>query len=152
MNLDRLIRLHSKRPPDFVIGGAENPYLLRWHIVPREKDTIKVYLHNQLRDDDDRAMHDHPSDNVSMIIKGGYRELTPMGEYLRGPGDIITRRGPELHRLVLHRRGDRPVPSWSLFIMGATYREWGFQCGDRWVHWKEFCDPGNTGLAGRGCD
>jgi hypothetical protein len=48
-----------KRRPDFIIGGADNPYLLRWWIIPRNR-WCNVYLHKILRDDDPRALHDHP--------------------------------------------------------------------------------------------
>lgn len=47
------------RAPDFYIGGNANPYLLRWWVIPRNR-FFNVYLHKFLRDDDDRALHDHP--------------------------------------------------------------------------------------------
>lgn len=43
--------------PHFVIGNADNPYMLRWFILPRNR-LFNIYLHKFLRDDDDRALHD----------------------------------------------------------------------------------------------
>ncbi len=42
------------RKPDFIIGGPENPYLLRWYLIPQNR-FFNVYLHKILRSDDDRA-------------------------------------------------------------------------------------------------
>src|SRR3546814_8204117 len=44
----------SLRKPDITIGGEDNPYLRRWYIIPRNR-WFNVYLHEFLRDDDDRA-------------------------------------------------------------------------------------------------
>ena len=41
------------REPDFIIGGAERPYIRRWWIIPRNK-LFNIYLHQVLRDDDER--------------------------------------------------------------------------------------------------
>ena len=40
------------RQPDFVVGKPEDPYLLRWWVIPRNK-RFNVYLHKFLRSDDD---------------------------------------------------------------------------------------------------
>ena len=48
-----------RRPPDFVIGGADRPYMRRWYLVPKNTQ-LNVYLHHFRRSDDDRALHDHP--------------------------------------------------------------------------------------------
>ena len=56
---DRLIVRVQRRAPDFVIGGSDNPYLLRWFLIPRNP-VFNVYLHKFMRSDDDRALHTHP--------------------------------------------------------------------------------------------
>jgi hypothetical protein len=66
---DWLIARAQRRSPDFVIGGDERPYLLRWWVIPRNK-VFNVYLHLFLRSDDDRALHDHPWANASMLLRG----------------------------------------------------------------------------------
>lgn len=138
-------RARMRRPPDFVIG---DDYLRRWWIVPRNQG-CNVYLHEILHSDDDRALHDHPWDNTSYLIDGSYIEVTPDGEFQRGPGAIVTRQATDAHRLVIPD-GGRAV---SLFLTGPIIRQWGFHCPQGWRHWKEFvANPGGAhGIAGRGC-
>ena len=68
-------RIADRRPPDFIVGGKEDPYMLRWWIIPRNR-WFNVYLHNFLRSDDDRAHHDHPWWNFSILLRGEYTEHT----------------------------------------------------------------------------
>src|SRR5690606_35831081 len=65
----------ARRPPDFIVGGAERPYLKRWWLIPRNP-IFNVYLHQFLRDDDDRALHDHPWPWCSILLDGSYIEHT----------------------------------------------------------------------------
>jgi hypothetical protein len=154
--LDKLIGDAKNRAPDFIIGGDTNPpYIRRWYLTTREDDKMRVYLHQQSRDDDARAMHDHIGNNVSIILDGGYMEYTPEGVYKRQPGDVIVRQADQLHRLQLFRHPDtfRVVESWSLFIVGPKIRDWGFMCPNKgWIPWQQFCDETEPGLVGRGCD
>lgn len=83
--VDWLIRRAERRGPDFVIGGHERPYLLRWRLLPRNP-VFNVYLHQFLRSDDDRALHDHPwLFNVSLLLRGPYIEWVPAGDNTRRP-------------------------------------------------------------------
>lgn len=137
------------RKPDLIIGPPDKPYLNRW-------DLLKIFgwqiaLHQMLTDDDSRALHDHPSFNISIILRGGYVEYTekhPEGLW-RWPGEVIFRRASTLHRLELMRPNR---PSWSIWIRGPKQREWGFQCADRWVPWYAFVDFNDPGQIGKGCD
>ena len=67
-------------------------------------------------------------------------------------GDIVFRSGAFAHRIVLGSAGY--VPICTLFVTGPRFRQWGFHCdkGLRWVHWKTFCSPKDSGQVGRGCD
>src|SRR5881392_3402104 len=71
----RATRRIASRPPDFTVGSPDRPYLQRWWLLPRNP-VLNVYLHQFLRDDDDRALHDHPWDWCSVLLKGGYCEHT----------------------------------------------------------------------------
>jgi hypothetical protein len=139
-------RAKMQRACDFPIGGREDPYLERWWIIPRN-EWQNTYLHRMLRDDEDRALHDHPWENTSFVIEGGYREITPEGVFIRKPGDVITRPATALHRLELI-----DGPSVSLFMTGPKVREWGFACPQGWRHWKDFTAGDNGELVGRGCE
>lgn len=156
-----------KRAPDVVIGGAEDPYLLRWHIIPRNR-FFNIYLHKFLRDDDDRALHDHPWASLSLVLKGSYIEHLPDRFRVFRRGAVIWR-GPKFrHRIELFKqivgysaaapwRIVRAKPVWTLFITGPRVREWGFWCPDaaagreRFVPWHEFTDPDDPGQTGKGC-
>lgn len=119
----------NSREPDFTIGGD---YMLRWYIIPRN-ETMNLYLHNTLRSDED-VMHDHPWDNTSLVITGGYIEHTPDGSFVRQPGDVISRKATDAHRLELIDGR----PSVSLFLTGPKVRDWGFHCPKGWVSWQDF--------------
>src|SRR6185312_200421 len=68
-------RVSLSRRPDIVIGGEDNPYLRRWWVIPRNR-IFNIYLHHFMRSDDDRALHDHPWVNCSILISGEYDEHT----------------------------------------------------------------------------
>jgi hypothetical protein len=110
-----------KRPPDFIVGGAENPYLYRWYLTPWSSyDRVKpplwaqftkrllpnIYLHKFMRSDDDRALHDHPWFNLSFLLNGSYIEETihaggVKGRTRRNAGDWKVRSPWASHRVEL---------------------------------------------------
>lgn len=114
---EAILRWARNREPDFIIGGKESPYLRRHWLLPRNR-FFNVYVHEFLRSDDDRALHDHPwLFNASWIIEGGYTEWTPAPEEWLMPdvtercqyperetlkaGDWKFRWGPAPHRVEL---------------------------------------------------
>jgi len=191
------MKLTLKREPDFIIGGKGNPYLKRWYITPwsgwfrfdKDGNPIphdslplwkrivrclpNIYLHQMLRDDDDRALHDHPWANISIILKGSYIEHIPSEKFGYAGGTWrfrtrfrpVFRKATALHRIELVKNCWRwqgigknrrhvliqIVPVWSLFITGFKVREWGFACPKGWVVWWKFVNPKNTGEVGPGC-
>jgi hypothetical protein len=159
----RLIARVTRRPPDFVIGGHESPYLLRWYLTPwRRLRDIPVeqrarwqriallftrylpciYLHQFLRSDDDSALHDHPwLFNLSVLLAGIHRR-----RILR-TGVVKGRWGGAPHRVELHAG-----PAYTLFCTGPVVRNWGFHCPERgWVPWQQFTAADDPGAVGRGC-
>jgi hypothetical protein len=149
----RIIKKIMRRPPDFIIGGHERPYLLRWFVIPRNP-IINVYFHAFRRSDDDRALHDHPWINCSIILRGRYIEHTiaPGGIHRReiiDEGSIKFRwSGRTAHRIELH-----DGPCLTLFITGPRYRAWGFHCPEQgWIPWQQFTAPNDSGAIGAGCD
>lgn len=157
MKLPRLARFIARhvvprRPPDFIIGGRDNPYMLRWYLIPRNR-VFNVYLHNVLRSDDDRALHDHPWPSLSLMLAGALDEQyrTRAGDVTRrvGVGAVLWR-GPRFaHRLIVL---PGTYGALTLFITGPKIREWGFYCPRGWRHWREFVAASDTGTAGKGCD
>jgi hypothetical protein len=97
-------------------------------------------IHNILRSDHDRALHDHPFNYRTIILAGGYWEHLEDGSRTwYGPGSIRWAKATTLHRLELPEGKD----AWSLFFMGQRQREWGFQTTGPWVHWKEYLQKQN---------
>jgi hypothetical protein len=136
-----------KRAPDFIIG---NDYLLRWWLIPRNR-WFNVYLHQFRRSDDDRALHDHPWWNVSIVLSGCYDEVTPTGTRRRGAGSIVFRNATARHRLELPIIGGGITYTWTLFITGPRVREWGFWCPQGFIHWRDFTSPTDSSKTGKGC-
>jgi hypothetical protein len=156
-NLRKWIAVWLHGGPHFIIGTKADPYLYRWYVIPRNP-WLNIYLHKFLRDDEDRALHDHPWWFVSLILKGGYFEVTPTGTIERGWLSLGFRPALWRHRVVLPRAyGDnhavgRMVPAWTLVITGRKVREWGFWCPKGFVVWTEFTMPGDYGQVGKGCE
>jgi hypothetical protein len=116
-------------PPNLTIAPDGDPYIYRWHVVKRNPDAC-VYFHIQVLNDPDRPLHDHPWDNQSVILAGGYIEhlqkRPPDGEVIvltRRPGDVIFRRATEAHRLLMP-----PGVAYTMtqFTTGPKVRDWGF--------------------------
>ena len=157
MNIEELI--NPVREPDFYIGGKENPYMKRWYLHPRN-DEGNVYLNHILRDDEDRALHDHPWPFSSFLLAGGYREHFIDGTFIErrvakfaAPmPDFIFREATHAHRIELFKNIDgTSIPAWTLVLTGPKIRDWGFHCKNGWIPWQEFCDPVDTGNIGKGC-
>lgn len=106
-------------------------------------------LHEVLRSDDDRALHDHPWSSRSLIIAGGYFEHLPGGlRVWRAPGWTGDRTAEQPHRLEVPD-GGRAV---TLFFTGAKTREWGFHCPQGWRHWQDFTGGAHGETVGLGCE
>lgn len=159
-----LVAVAGRDRPNLDIGGEANPYMRRWFVIPRNR-WFNIYLHQVKRDDDDRALHDHPWGNISILLRGAYFEhrficppapgwpLPIICSRRRGAGSIVFRRACTAHRLSLPRDdAGQPIPCWSLFITGPNLRSWGFWCPkSRWVHWRQFTAGPKGELVGAGC-
>lgn len=149
--------------PHFMIGDQDNPYLLRWYLWPRNR-FLNLYLHKFVRDDEDRALHDHPWWFVSFLIWGRYDETVSddgTKAIYRNAPSIAFRRAEHRHRVVLPRLIDIDAagvaiesrqPAWTIILTGPKSREWGFWCPKGFVIWTQFVDRTNHGSVGRGCD
>jgi hypothetical protein len=130
-----LARLERRRAPDFKVGGAENPYLLRWWLIPRNP-ILNIYLHKFLRDDDDRALHDHPWPWCSILLSGSYIEHTIAAggihrRHERSAPSIKFASPWRAHRIELLKisdfvasqpNNDKAIHCWTLFITGPRLR------------------------------
>lgn len=150
----------------------ERPFLYRWFLWPKNK-YLNAYLHHFVRDDEDRALHDHPWPNLSILLASQYIEHTidAGGIHKRTVfkrGDIKFRTPYTAHRVELTNDYERPddlwlsdwlayaaraadpayarIGSWSLFITGPVMHVWGFHCPETgWRSSAEFHEK-------HGCD
>jgi hypothetical protein len=139
----RAAAIMDSRKPDFIVGPASNPYMLRWHLA-RSRHMGGLYLHHFVRDDDDRALHDHPWPSASLTLAGAVQEIyAPRGAdpsnklthvaRLILPGQVTIRGARFAHRIVL-----RTDTATTLFLIGPETREWGFWCPQGWRRWQDY--------------
>jgi len=157
-----LLSVPTKRAPDFVVGDPNDPYLERWWLIPRNP-LFNLYLHRISKDDDDRALHDHPWPSMTLMLQGHYNEISfrypeqwpevcSLENRIRSPGDLIFRRAKTAHRLEVLDISSRPhTPVITLFITGPVVRKWGFYCPQGWRYYRDFVAKDNPGEIGRGC-
>lgn len=137
--IDRNQSMYGEKPPH----GLPEPYLQRWFVgrkmvkpngVPSFVENIYVHLYGR---GDPEDMHDHPWDNVSFVVSGGYLEEYMAGTSLvrafRGPGDIVMRSAEDRHRIV-----DVEAGTVTLFGTLAKHRDWGFWRGTDFVPWEQY--------------
>lgn len=109
------------------LGPVENPYMRRWY-VQTPIGTVRV--HNIVRSDAGRDLHDHPWDFASFVLRGGYREVTATSTRDVTAPAFVLRRAEDLHRLELAR------PAWTFVLTGPRRRTWGFDTPAGWVRWN----------------
>jgi hypothetical protein len=142
--------------PDLVIGPLANPQTIRWHIFKWRGWQIAV--HKWLRSDDDRALHDHSADNLSIILNGGYWEVLshswePARVKFRWPLVPYFRIAETPHRIILPSDGK---PVYTLWIRAPARRRWGFWCAKGWRDNRDYLNnrdyyAAGTSETGAGC-
>lgn len=121
-------------------------YLTRYYVFLKERTRFpfNVFLH-RFHKSDDVVLHDHPWPYVTVILRGGYWEWTPVfdnqgnkiGEtrHWRGAGHFRFCRATSYHRIELVP----DVECWTLFMPGPKQRQWGFLVNDRkWMAWDAY--------------
>jgi len=159
--IDWLIR-YAKKTPYFDLPG----YMERWWLFkPRSWLPFRTRIHHILRSDNDRHLHDHPSDFWTLILRGGYWEHVPAPIYdseefirlvvkgyqmtidknLEGKPFVSMRKwfGPgmwNVHKAKDFHRLEVPegMTTWTLFTFGRYKQHWGFQVDDKKIYWREY--------------
>lgn len=147
--------------PYFDISGKANGlYMQRDWLIPKSPDKPAARIHKLHRSDLDRAAHNHPWNNVSVLLSGSYYELVPafngvedlsiVPDALRSQcnnvepliaihrkaGDVICRTPAMRHKLLVLQED---LPS-SLFLTAKKSDEWGFTTERGWVHHTLYVD------------
>lgn len=101
------------------LGWAECPYLRRWAFL---FGAFSVRVHHFYRSDDERAPHNHPWWFVTLVLRGGYTDVSPDGE------DDHLSAGSVRYRPAHHRHTVRTDPGgcWTMVVTGPILRPWGF--------------------------
>jgi hypothetical protein len=139
----RVIEHMSNCSPTRVIENIEGaPYLNRWELRGNHP-VFDIYLHQFLKSDDSRALHDHPAVSIAIVLSGKYIEWFRAGKSkIRSEGEIILRRATTAHRIEIDESSPPPL---TLFLRGPKLREWGFHCATGWRHNRDFhvrgCEP-----------
>lgn len=147
-------------------------YMGRWALF--ESRWLSARVHYIATADDDRALHDHPWNFVSLVLQGGYVEARPLTvepcfmqvqrpvvlgdpepEWVeqvmltrRVAGAMAFRRATDRHRVVSVDRG-----TYTLFVYGLGVQWWGFYTREGKVHWQDFASkhaairPSNGGAS-----
>ena len=133
----RVVKEALGRPADETLDHeAAGPYLEKW-LVCKDGLGNARYVHRFLRSDQDDETHDHPWDNVTICVQGGYWNVTPAGRFWIGAGDVVRRRATDFHRVELEP-GVVPV---TIFDHGPKVNEWGFLLEDGTkMPWADFCE------------
>lgn len=136
--IDRIFRREN------IANGA----LHRWTLWrgPRGR---ALYLHH-FRCADARSLHDHPKRFTTILLRGGYVEETdavrlvdvgaakPMRVQARKRRQFRAPCVRSFEARHLHRIRPLPGGAWTLALTGPKVREWGFEHGNRWIHWRRF--------------
>lgn len=108
-------------PHEVLTHEARGPYLEKWRLS-QDADGSARMLHRFLRSDGDEEFHDHPWDNRTLMISGGYWDVTPTSRQWVAPGEILIRKAHDFHRIELE---DGVIPM-TIFWHGPKINEWGF--------------------------
>jgi hypothetical protein len=99
---------------------------IRYQIV--KTPWFRIYVHKLIAPMAHPHCHDHPWSFVTILLKGGYFEMSPdtRGAWVwRKPGSVMYRPHNWLHNVATFGT------SWSLVITGPKKYEWGFKhCGE----------------------
>jgi hypothetical protein len=124
--VDAVIERARQTPHSHLPGYMERYWLIHY----RNPLGLALRVHHILRSDE-RDFHNHPWSYLTLILRGGYFEVTPerrdgavVGERRRwyGPGSLLWRRAGWYHRLEI----PPGQTAWTLFGTGRMRRHWAF--------------------------
>lgn len=118
--------------PDSGASGADRK---RWQFP------ISIRIHHIVLPDQDRALHDHPWNARTFILRGAYVEHRPEDAYtvkhvgiLRRAGETATLKFGEYHRITSVSEGG----VWTMFVTGKYRGTWGFLVNGAKVQWRKY--------------
>lgn len=153
-----LDRLFEKR---VIVNCERDPYLNRWYVLRTQR--LGIFIHQFVRSDEDRALHDHPWSFLVIPLWGGYIEHSDTtledADFLdllkltsaQAEEAFESRRVPRSRRVwpiistryrsTKYRHRVELIKgrhSWSLFFRFTKVREWGFWPKDGFIQWNKW--------------
>lgn len=114
----------------FLIGDKNNIYLDRLTLLTTPWFSIK--LHRIYRPDQQRDLHTHPWNFLSIVLRGSYIENTPAG--LKRCRLWNWKWAEDSHSI----RECSRSPVWTLVFTGRRRRVWGFIVDGKEIPWNEY--------------
>lgn len=97
-----------------------------------ECSLFNIYIHRIYHEDEEKHMHDHPWDYVSVLLRGKFIEKTVNGHsgWIR-PISVIKRKAEDFHKIQALGIGCSHLT--TLFFTGKRRREWGYDTEKGWI-------------------
>ena len=105
------------------LGEPECPYMVRWVF---NFWLFAIRIHHWIRSDDKRFFHDHPWGFITIVLQGGYTDVSPTGRDKLSAGSIRYRNAKHQHYVEVPEGG-----AWTLLLSGPQIRNWGY-----WIEGK----------------
>lgn len=124
------------------IGLPECPYLERWVL---NLGPCALRLHHWLASDDQRHFHDHGWWFITVVLQGGYVDVSTTTP--EDPGNPATatldvlQRGSVRFRPATYAHKVSVNPSegcWTLLLTGRRSRDWGFWVNGEWKRMRRY--------------
>lgn len=94
-----------------------------------ECNWFSIYIHTIYKEDEDEHYHDHPWNYASIILYGGFMELTKGSWRILTIGSISIQSAERVHKIA-YLYSDKVT---SLFFTGPRKREWGYKVKGEWI-------------------
>lgn len=109
---------------------------IREKLYPR----LGIRIH-RIVSSDERVFHDHPWNFATLILRGGYNEVTPLDPsgvtgFLQRykTGSFRRRNATQWHYITLEPGQE----AWTLFITGSKRQSWGFLVNGVKIPWQQY--------------
>ena len=106
--------------------GIQNcPYAYRWVII---FFGYSIRVHHFLRSDDKRFFHSHPWWFITLILKGSYTDVSPLGKDNLTRFKLRYRKADHQHYVDVPKSG-----CWTILITGKPMSKWGFWVNNKMI-------------------
>ena len=111
------------------LGLPDCPYMDRWIF---NGHLFSIRIHHWRASDDDLHYHDHPWWFVTLILSGGYTDVSPEGYEPMPAGKISFRKALHRHTVEVEQS------TWTILLTGPESRVWGFWVNDKFRKYTKY--------------